>query len=68
MNFKVQRAAVFSNWKVVVDGKEVDGVVPNFIVNNYGYARGLTDAGMLGDKAFYISTGGWKYDTFTANT
>jgi len=62
-NFKKQRAAVFSNWKVVVDGKESKTKAPKFVVNmNHGYARGLTDAGMLGDKAFYLSTGGWKYD------
>merc|ERR1712037_719441 len=24
--------------------------------------KGLTDAGMIGDNAFYMSTGGWKYD------
>ena len=36
---------------------------PRFSVNTpTGYARGLTDAGMLGDKTFYLSTGGWEYD------
>ena len=57
-----QRAAVFSNWKVTVDGKEVATMAPAFQTNMLGYARGLTDAGMLGDNAFYMSTGGWKYD------
>ena len=62
-NFKKQRAAIFSNWKVVVDGNEVVTEAPSFAVNvNHGYARGLTDAGFLSDKAFYLSTGGWKYD------
>ena len=88
MNFKKARAAVFSNWKVVVDEKEVETAAPKFQVylriisdlhskqsknvklptliqvNLKGHARGLSDAGMLGDKAFYISTGGWKYDAF----
>merc|ERR1719513_476966 len=62
-NFKKQRAAIFSNWKVVVDGNEVVTEAPSFAVNvNHGYTRGLTDAGFLSDKAFYLSTGGWKYD------
>jgi len=62
-NFKKQRAAIFSNWKVVVDGNEVETEAPKFAVNvNHGYARGLTDAGFLSDNAFYLSTGGWKYD------
>ena len=64
MNFKLQRAAIFSNWKAFVNGKEVETGAPRFSVNTpTGYARGLTDAGMLGDKTFYLSTGGWKYDT-----
>ena len=63
MNFKKQRAAVFSNWKVVVDGKEVTTAAPRFKVNQ-GHARGLSDAGMLGDNAFFISTGGWRYDSY----
>ena len=58
-----QRAAIFSNWKVTVDMKEVETAAPDFRTNLHGYARGLTDAGMLGDNnAFYVSTGGWKYD------
>merc|ERR1712037_100506 len=61
VGFMKQRAAVFSNWKVTVDGKEVDTAAPRFVTVN-GHARGLTDAGMLGDKAFYISVGGWKYN------
>ena len=67
MNFKVQRAAIFSNWKVVVDGDEVETAAPEFYVNTNdgGYARGLTDAGMLSDNAFFLSTGGWKYDTWS---
>lgn len=64
MNFKKQRAAIFSNWKVIVDGKEVETAAPKFQVNLKGHARGLSDAGMLGEKAFFISTGGWKYDAF----
>ena len=32
MNFKKQRAAIFSNWKVVVDGKEVETAAPKFKV------------------------------------
>ena len=63
MNFKRQRAAIFSNWKVVVDGKEVATAAPKFKVNQ-GHARGLSDAGMLGDNAFFISTGGWKYENY----
>ena len=36
---------------------------PRFSVNTpTGYARGLTDAGILGDKTFYLSTGEWKFD------
>ena len=62
-NFKKQRAAVFSNWKVIINGKEVSTKAPRFTVNlRHGYARGLTDAGFLNDNAFYLSTGGWKYD------
>ena len=64
MNFKKQRAAIFSNWKVIVDGKEVETAAPKFKVNQGGHARGLSDAGMLGDNAFFISTGGWKYDSY----
>ena len=33
MNFKKQRAAIFSNWKVVVDGKEVETAAPKFKVS-----------------------------------
>jgi len=62
VGFMKQRAAIFSNWKVTVDGKEVETAAPDFRTNLHGYARGLTDAGMLGDNAFYVSTGGWKYD------
>ena len=62
IGYMKQRAAVFSNWKVTVDGKEVATMAPAFQTNMLGYARGLTDAGMLGDNAFYMSTGGWKYD------
>merc|ERR1712157_288085 len=51
MNFKKQRAAIFSNWKVIVDGKEVETAAPKFQVNLKGHARGLSDAGMLGEKA-----------------
>ena len=47
---------------MIVDGKEVKANAPVFTTNVHGYARGLTDAGMLGDNAFYMSTGGWKYD------
>ena len=65
MNYKVQRAAVFSNWKVVVDGRDVEGIVPTFFVNHENYARGLVDAGILGDTAFFLSTGGWKYEKYT---
>merc|ERR1719219_2327241 len=61
-NFKRQRAAVFSDWKVVVDGEQVETEAPRFVVNVHGYARGLTDAGFLSDNAFYLSTGGWEYD------
>jgi len=61
-NFKKQRAAIFSDWKAIVDGEEVETEAPRFKANLYGYARGLTDAGFLSDNAFYISTGGWKYD------
>ena len=32
MNFKKQRAAIFSNWKVIVDGKEVETAAPKFKV------------------------------------
>ena len=61
MNFKVQRAAIYSNWKVFVDGNKVETSAPRFSVNTHnGYARGLTDAGMLGHNAFYLSTGGWN--------
>ena len=61
MEFQVQRAAIFRNWKVFVDGNEVETETPKFIVNkDNGYARGLTDAGMLGNDAFYLSTGGWN--------
>jgi len=64
VGFMKQRAAIFSNWKVTVDGKEVATAAPSFNANMHGecHARGLTDAQMLGDKAFYISTGGWKYN------
>merc|ERR1712025_1502389 len=62
VGFMKQRSAIFSNWKVTVDGEEVTTAVPRFQTNMYGHARGLTDAGMLSDKAFYISTGGWKYN------
>ena len=62
VGFMKQRAAIFSNWKVTVDGKEVATAAPRFQTNMHGHARGLTDAGMLSDKAFYISTGGWKYN------
>jgi len=62
VGYMKQRAAIFSNWKVIVDGKEVKANAPVFTTNVHGYARGLTDAGMLGDNAFYMSTGGWKYD------
>ena len=62
IGYMKQRAAIFSNWKVIVDGKEVATMAPSFETNKFGYARGLTDAGMLGDNAFYMSTGGWKYD------
>merc|ERR1712032_134119 len=62
VGFMKQRAAIFSNWKVTVDMKEVETAAPDFRTNLHGYARGLTDAGMLGDNAFYVSTGGWKYD------
>jgi len=62
VGYMKQRAAIFSNWKVTVDGKEVETATPDFRTNLHGYARGLTDAGMLGDNAFYVSTGGWKYD------
>jgi len=66
MNFKVQRAAIFSNWKVFVDGKKVETDAPRFSVNTHtGYARGLTDAGMLGHNAFYLSTGGWNSENST---
>ena len=33
MNFKVQRAAIFSNWKAFVNGKEVETGVPRFRVD-----------------------------------
>ena len=62
VGYMKQRAVIFSNWKVIVDGKEVKANAPVFTTNVHGYARGLTDAGMLGDNAFYMSTGGWKYD------
>jgi len=62
VGYMKQRAAIFSNWKVTVDGKEITTEAPSFQTNMLGYARGLTDAGMLGDNAFYMSTGGWKYD------
>jgi len=62
VGFMKQRSAIFSNWKVTVDGEEVTTATPRFQTNMYGHARGLTDAGMLSDKAFYISTGGWKYN------
>merc|ERR1711971_1356863 len=66
MNFKVQRAAIYSNWKVFVDGKKVETYAPRFSVNTHnGYARGLTDAGMLGQNAFYLSTGGWHSENST---
>ena len=62
-NFKKQSAAVFSDWKLIVDGKEVSTEAPKFNVNlRHGYARGLTDVGFLSDNAFYLSTGWWKYD------
>ena len=52
-----------SNWKAFVNGKEVKTGAPRFSVNTpTGYARGLTDAGILGDKTFYLSTGEWKFD------
>jgi hypothetical protein len=62
IGYMKQRAAIFSNWKVTVDGQEIATVAPSFQTNMLGYARGLTDAGILGDSAFYMSTGGWKYD------
>ena len=66
MEFRVQRAAIFSNWKVFVDGNEVETDAPYFDVNtNNTYARGLTDAGMLGKNAFYLSTGGWNTEHST---
>merc|ERR1712107_977676 len=34
-------------YKVIVDGKEVKANAPVFTTNVHGYARGLTDAGML---------------------
>ena len=33
MSFKKQRAAVFSNWKVVVDGKKVETAATKFQVS-----------------------------------
>ena len=62
VGFMKQRAAIFSNWKVTVDGNEVATAAPRFQTNMHGRARALTDAGMLSDKDFYISTGGWKYN------
>ena len=54
----LQQLESFCEWE-----GQVETGAPRFLVNTpTGYARGLTDAGMLGDKTFYLSTGGWKYD------
>ena len=61
VGYMKQRAAIFSNWKATVDGQEVETAAPVFYTNR-GHVRGLTDARMMGERAFYVSTGGWKYD------
>ena len=61
VGYMKQRAAIFSNWKATVDGEEVETAAPVFYTNR-GHVRGLTDARMMGDRAFYVSTGGWKYN------
>ena len=40
IGYMKQRAAIFSNWKVIVDGKEVATMAPSFETNKFGYARG----------------------------
>ena len=55
------KQAIFSNWKATVDGQEVETAAPVFYTTP-GHVRGLIDAGMMGDRTFYVSTGGWKYD------
>ena len=61
VGYMKQRAAIFSNWKATVDGQEVETAAPVFYTNR-GHVRGLTDARMMGDRTFYVSTGGWRYN------